>query len=120
MLCPFCREKDTSVVDSRPTEDGAAIRRRRVCGCERKERFTTFEIPHSQSLARTTQGLFVPATPCCQMSKCRTVACQVAHLPSGVGGLDPGSRFPIIASYHDSPSWILDPGSWMLDHGSVM
>ena len=43
MLCPFCREKDTSVVDSRPTEDGAAIRRRRVCDCERKERFTTFE-----------------------------------------------------------------------------
>ena len=43
MICPFCREKDTSVVDSRPTEDGTAIRRRRVCGCERKERFTTFE-----------------------------------------------------------------------------
>ena len=43
MLCPFCREKDTSVVDSRPTEDGSAIRRRRVCGCQRKERFTTFE-----------------------------------------------------------------------------
>ena len=43
MLCPFCREKDTSVVDSRPTEDGPAIRRRRVCACDRKERFTTFE-----------------------------------------------------------------------------
>ena len=43
MLCPFCREKDSSVVDSRPTEDGTAIRRRRVCACERKERFTTFE-----------------------------------------------------------------------------
>ena len=43
MLCPFCRKKDTSVVDSRPTEDGTAIRRRRVCSCERKERFTTFE-----------------------------------------------------------------------------
>jgi len=43
MLCPFCREKYTSVVDSRPTEDGTAIRRRRVCGCHRKERFTTFE-----------------------------------------------------------------------------
>ena len=43
MLCPFCRQKDTSVVDSRPTEDGTAIRRRRVCTCERKERFTTFE-----------------------------------------------------------------------------
>ena len=43
MLCPFCRENDTSVVDSRRTEDGGAIRRRRVCACERKERFTTFE-----------------------------------------------------------------------------
>ncbi len=43
MICPFCREKDTSVVDSRATEDGTAIRRRRLCGCERKERFTTFE-----------------------------------------------------------------------------
>jgi len=43
MLCPYCRKKDTSVVDSRPTEDGTAIRRRRVCTCERKERFTTFE-----------------------------------------------------------------------------
>ena len=43
MLCPFCRQKDTSVVDSRPTEDGTSIRRRRVCSCERKERFTTFE-----------------------------------------------------------------------------
>ena len=43
MLCPFCKERDTSVVDSRPTEDGTAIRRRRVCECDRKERFTTFE-----------------------------------------------------------------------------
>ncbi len=43
MLCPFCREKDTSVVDSRPTEDGTAIRRRRVCTCGGGQRFTTFE-----------------------------------------------------------------------------
>ena len=43
MLCPFCREKDTSVVDSRPTEDGTAIRRRRVCLCGGGQRFTTFE-----------------------------------------------------------------------------
>ena len=41
MLCPFCREKDTSVVDSRPTEDGTSIRRRRLCECG--QRFTTFE-----------------------------------------------------------------------------
>ena len=43
MLCPFCREKDTSVVDSRPTDDGTAIRRRRVCTCNGGMRFTTFE-----------------------------------------------------------------------------
>ena len=43
MLCPFCREKDTSVVDSRPTEDGTAIRRRRLCPCNRRMRFTSFE-----------------------------------------------------------------------------
>ena len=42
MKCPFCKEKETSVLDSRPTEDGGVIRRR-ICGCERKERFTTFE-----------------------------------------------------------------------------
>ena len=43
MLCPFCREKDTSVVDSRPTEDRTAIRRRRLCPCSKAMRFTTFE-----------------------------------------------------------------------------
>ena len=43
MICPFCREKDTSVVDSRPTEDGTAIRRRRFCTCSGGQRFTTFE-----------------------------------------------------------------------------
>ena len=43
MICPFCREKDTSVVDSRPTEDGTAIRRRRFCTCGGGQRFTTFE-----------------------------------------------------------------------------
>ena len=41
MLCPYCKTGDTSVVDSRPTEDGTAIRRRRTCGCA--QRFTTFE-----------------------------------------------------------------------------
>jgi len=40
--CPFCRHPDSRVIDSRSTEDGAAIRRRRSCPqCER--RFTTQE-----------------------------------------------------------------------------
>lgn len=42
MKCPFCGSEDTQVKDSRPTEDSAAIRRRRECpGCD--ARFTTFE-----------------------------------------------------------------------------
>ncbi len=42
MRCPYCGNDDTQVKDSRPTEDGNAIRRRRVCGtCG--GRFTTFE-----------------------------------------------------------------------------
>lgn len=42
MKCPFCDNDDTKVIDSRPTEDGHAIRRRRGCDkCGR--RFTTYE-----------------------------------------------------------------------------
>jgi transcriptional repressor NrdR len=42
MRCPFCVHDDTQVKDSRPTEDGASIRRRRQCSsCG--ARFTTFE-----------------------------------------------------------------------------
>ena len=43
MKCPFCGGFDSKVVDSRPTEDGERIRRRRECiGCG--NRFTTFEV----------------------------------------------------------------------------
>lgn len=42
MQCPFCRHPDSRVVDSRVTDDGAAIRRRRQCAnCSK--RFTTLE-----------------------------------------------------------------------------
>ena len=42
MRCPFCGHEDTQVKDSRPSEDGSAIRRRRSCGgCS--QRFTTIE-----------------------------------------------------------------------------
>ena len=42
MRCPFCSGEDTQVKDSRPTEDGTAIRRRRYCP-DCGGRFTTFE-----------------------------------------------------------------------------
>ncbi len=41
MICSSCKKGETSVVDSRPTEDGTTIRRRRQCICG--HRFTTFE-----------------------------------------------------------------------------
>ncbi len=42
MRCPFCAHEDSQVKDSRPTDDGAAIRRRRQCE-DCGARFTTFE-----------------------------------------------------------------------------
>ncbi|GAA2553887.1 transcriptional regulator NrdR [Neomicrococcus aestuarii] len=42
MQCPFCRHPDSRVVDSRVTDDGAAIRRRRQCA-QCSKRFTTLE-----------------------------------------------------------------------------
>ncbi|MCF3639515.1 transcriptional regulator NrdR [Rhizobium sp. TRM95111] len=42
MRCPFCASEDTQVKDSRPAEDGTAIRRRRICP-DCGGRFTTFE-----------------------------------------------------------------------------
>ncbi len=42
MKCPYCEAQDSKVLDSRPTEEGASIRRRRECmACKR--RFTTYE-----------------------------------------------------------------------------
>jgi transcriptional repressor NrdR len=42
MRCPFCASEDSQVKDSRPAEDGTAIRRRRICP-DCGGRFTTFE-----------------------------------------------------------------------------
>jgi transcriptional repressor NrdR len=44
MRCPFCGHAESQVKDSRPSEEGAAIRRRRLCGDPQcGGRFTTFE-----------------------------------------------------------------------------
>ena len=46
MKCPFCGDQESKVVDSRHSDDGQSIRRRRECmGCQR--RFTTYEIVES-------------------------------------------------------------------------
>lgn len=46
MKCPFCGDQESKVVDSRHSEDGLSIRRRREClACQR--RFTTYEVVES-------------------------------------------------------------------------
>ena len=46
MKCPFCGDQESKVVDSRHSEDGSSIRRRREClNCQR--RFTTYEVVES-------------------------------------------------------------------------
>ena len=52
MHCPYCRHTETKVLDSRVSEDGTAIRRRRRCElCEK--RFTTIELMQLTVLKRS-------------------------------------------------------------------
>jgi transcriptional repressor NrdR len=55
MRCPFCGHEDSQVKDSRPTEDGASIRRRRSCQ-ECGARWTTFERVQLRELTVTKKG----------------------------------------------------------------
>ena len=49
MKCPYCTSEETRVINSRPADDGVAIRRRRECGnCSR--RFTTYERAQFEAL----------------------------------------------------------------------
>ncbi|MEY4681493.1 MAG: transcriptional regulator NrdR [Alphaproteobacteria bacterium] len=55
MRCPFCGHDETQVKDSRPTDDGSAIRRRRFCpACG--SRFTTFERVQLRELTIVKKG----------------------------------------------------------------
>ena len=54
MKCPFCGDQESKVVDSRHSDDGQSIRRRRECmGCQR--RFTTYEIVESLPIIVVTR-----------------------------------------------------------------
>ena len=59
MQCPFCASSRTRVVDSRPIEQGSAIRRRRLCeACD--NRFTTYERSVVPLMVRKRDGRFEP------------------------------------------------------------
>jgi len=60
MKCPFCKAEDTAVIDSRESEDGDSVRRRRQCeSCDK--RFTTYErVELSMPMVVKTNGNRVP------------------------------------------------------------
>ena len=59
MRCPQCDASDTRVIDSRPADDGASIRRRRLC--ERCDtRFTTYERCERTLMVRKRSGVLEP------------------------------------------------------------
>ena len=62
MLCPYCGAADTRVVDSRPAESGATVRRRRECeSCH--NRFTTYERREYALVVRKRDGTAEPFSP---------------------------------------------------------
>ena len=62
MRCPMCGEEDTRVIDSRPTDQGTTIRRRRACG-QCGHRFTTYERGLPVLLVRKRSGRLEPFSP---------------------------------------------------------
>lgn len=75
MRCPYCGNEDTQVKDSRPSEDGSSIRRRRFCAaCG--NRFTTFERVQLRELTvLKTDGRRVPFDRD-KLSKSIKIACR--------------------------------------------
>jgi transcriptional repressor NrdR len=75
MRCPFCGNEDTQVKDSRPTEDNAAIRRRRYCpACG--SRFTTFERVQLRDLMVVKKGGLRVAFDRDKLARSIQIACR--------------------------------------------
>ena len=75
MKCPYCSSGDTRVINSRPSDEGAAIRRRRECAvCHR--RFTTYERAQFEALmVRKRSGRHEAFNPDKLLEKLR-IACN--------------------------------------------
>ena len=90
MRCPYCGSLDTQVKDSRPTDDSAAIRRRRVCP-DCGGRFTTFERVQLRDLIVVKKsGRRVPFER--ELEKRRGV--PFCHTGCDLGGVCHGHKIP--------------------------
>ncbi len=81
MRCPFCAHEDSQVKDSRPSEDGAAIRRRRQCE-ECGARFTTFERVQLRELTVLKKNGEREPFDRDKLSRSISIACRKRDIPT--------------------------------------
>jgi transcriptional repressor NrdR len=78
--CPFCSHENSQVKDSRPTEDGASIRRRRQCE-ECSARFTTFERVQLRDLSVVKAGNRREPFDRAKLERSIAIACRKRPVP---------------------------------------
>jgi len=78
--CPFCSHENSQVKDSRPTEDGASIRRRRQCE-ECSARFTTFERVQLRDLTVVKAGNRRQPFDRTKLERSIAIACRKRPVP---------------------------------------
>ena len=81
MRCPFCSHENSQVKDSRPTEDGASIRRRRQCE-DCGARFTTFERVQLRELTVVKSGQRREPFDRVKLERSIAVACRKRPVPT--------------------------------------
>jgi transcriptional repressor NrdR len=79
--CPFCSHENSQVKDSRPTEDGASIRRRRQCE-ECSARFTTFERVQLRDLTVVKAGNRRQPFDRTKLERSIAIACRKRPVPA--------------------------------------
>jgi transcriptional repressor NrdR len=80
LRCPFCSHENSQVKDSRPTEDGASIRRRRQCE-ECSARFTTFERVQLRDLTVVKAGNRREPFDRAKLERSIAIACRKRPVP---------------------------------------
>ncbi len=81
MRCPFCAHENSQVKDSRPSEDGASIRRRRQCE-DCGARFTTFERVQLRELTVVKSGNRRESFDRSKLERSIAIACRKRPVPS--------------------------------------
>ena len=80
MRCPFCAHENSQVKDSRPTEDGSSIRRRRQCE-DCGARFTTFERAQLRELSVAKSGNRREPFDRAKLERSLAIACRKRPVP---------------------------------------